>query len=98
MWLISSGTYNSIWGGPKIRGTPLGVPMMRIILYWSLKLGYPYFGKLQFVTTQPMGLQVLQPGRHGPSRTRRSVAEGPAFQHTVLGFEFTDITAVHLNG
>ena len=25
-----------IWGFPKIRGTLLGVPIIRIILYWGL--------------------------------------------------------------
>ena len=41
----------SIWGFPKIRGTILGVPIIRILVYWGLHLGplilgnyhiYPY--------------------------------------------------------
>ena len=28
-----------IWGFPKIRGTSLGVPIIRIILFWGLYWG-----------------------------------------------------------
>ena len=34
------------WGFPKIRGTFLGVLILRIIVYWGLYWGSPYFGKL----------------------------------------------------
>ena len=29
----------AIWGIPKIRGTFLGVPIIRTIVYWGLYLG-----------------------------------------------------------
>ena len=35
-----------MWGFPKIRGTILGVLIFRIIVYWGLYWGSPYFGKL----------------------------------------------------
>ena len=35
----------SIWGFPKIRGTFLGVPIIRNIVYWGLYWGSPIFGK-----------------------------------------------------
>ena len=40
----------AIWGFPKIRGTILGVPIIRIIIYWGLYWGPSifYFGKLPF--------------------------------------------------
>ena len=34
------------WEFPKIRGTFLGVPIIRITIYWGSILGSPYFGKL----------------------------------------------------
>ena len=36
-----------IWGFPKIRGTFLGVPIIRISILGSI-LGSPYFGKLPY--------------------------------------------------
>ena len=33
------GFYRAIWGFPKIRGTILGVSIIRIILYWGLYSG-----------------------------------------------------------
>ena len=35
------------WGFPKIRGTLLGVPMIRIIVFWGLYLGAPILGNYQ---------------------------------------------------
>ena len=35
-------------GNPKIKGTPLGVPIIRIIVFWGLDSGPPYFEKLPF--------------------------------------------------
>ena len=35
----------AIWGFPKIRGTFLGVPIIRTIVFWGLHWGSPYFGK-----------------------------------------------------
>ena len=32
---------NYIWGFPKIRGTILGVPIIRIIVFWGLYWGPP---------------------------------------------------------
>ena len=37
-----------IWGFPNIRGTFLGVPILRIIIFWGSILGAPYFGKQPF--------------------------------------------------
>ena len=34
-----------IWGFPKIRGIILGVPIIRIIIYWGLYWGPPTLGK-----------------------------------------------------
>ena len=42
------GDYN-IWGFPQIRDTFLGVPIIRIIVFWGLYLGSPCFGKLPFL-------------------------------------------------
>ena len=36
--------YNTTWGFPKIRGTILGVPIIRTIVFWGI-LGSHYFGK-----------------------------------------------------
>ena len=33
-----------MWRIPKIRGTLLGVPILRIIVYWGLYWGTPIFG------------------------------------------------------
>ena len=33
-----------IWGFPKIRGTFLGVPIIRIIVFWGLYWGLPILG------------------------------------------------------
>ena len=33
-----------IWGFPKIRGTFLGVPIIRIIVYWGVYWGPPILG------------------------------------------------------
>ena len=41
-------TSADIWGFPKIRGTCLGVPMIRITVFWGSILGFPYFGKLPY--------------------------------------------------
>ena len=35
----------AIWGFPKIRGTFLGVPIIRIIVYWGLYWGPLIYGK-----------------------------------------------------
>ena len=32
-----------IWGFPKIRGTILGVPIIRIIVYWGLYWGHLFW-------------------------------------------------------
>ena len=44
------GFLRSIWRVPKIRGTFLGVPIIRTILFWGSILGSPYLGKLPFAT------------------------------------------------
>ena len=33
-----------MWGFPKIRGTLLGVPIIRIIVFWGLHWGPPILG------------------------------------------------------
>ena len=43
------------WEFPKIRGTFLGVPTIRIIVYWGSILGSPYFGKLPNIWTSCAG-------------------------------------------
>ena len=35
-----------MWKFPKIMGTLLGVPIIRILVFWGSILGSPYFGKL----------------------------------------------------
>ena len=35
------------WGFPKIRGTILGVPRIRIRIYWGLYWGTPILGNCQ---------------------------------------------------
>ena len=37
-----------IWGFPKIRGTFLVGPLLRMIVFWGTILRSPYFGKLPF--------------------------------------------------
>ena len=32
-----------MWGFPKIRGTILGVPIIRTIIFWGLIMGVPLF-------------------------------------------------------
>ena len=39
---------NLIWVVPKIKGTLLGVPIIRTKIFWGL-LGSPYFGKLPYI-------------------------------------------------
>ena len=39
-------TWDLKLGFPKIRGTFMGAPIVRIIVYWDLYRGSPYFGKL----------------------------------------------------
>ena len=34
------------WGFPEIRGTLLGVPIIRTTVFWVFILGAPYLGKL----------------------------------------------------
>ena len=36
--------YIDIWGFPKIRGTLLGVPIIRTIVFWGLYWGPPILG------------------------------------------------------
>ena len=42
--LISSSVDRGIWGFPKIRGTILGVPIIRTIVYWGLYWGPLFLG------------------------------------------------------
>ena len=39
------------WGFPKIMGTFLGVPIIRIIVYWGLYWGPPILGNYQMSKT-----------------------------------------------
>ena len=43
-----------IWGFPKIRGTLLGVPIIRIVVYWGLYWGPPILGNYHIAPTQPL--------------------------------------------
>ena len=38
-----------LWGFPKIRGAILGVPRIRIIVFWGLYLGLPIWGSYHIV-------------------------------------------------
>ena len=50
--------YNPLWGFPKIRGTFLGVPIIRIIVFGGLYiLGSPSFGKLPYSCATTLNLQ-----------------------------------------
>ena len=48
-----------IWGFPKIRGTILGVPIIRTIIFWGLYWGPIILGNYHFA--------ILRPGRSGAS-------------------------------
>ena len=39
----------TIWGFPRIKGTFLGVPIIRIIVFGGLYWGSPYVGKLPYI-------------------------------------------------
>ena len=41
-----------IWGFPKIKGTFLGVPIMRIIIYWGVYGGPPILGNYHIMASQ----------------------------------------------
>ena len=43
---METGIYRGLWGlgFPKIGGTILGVPIIRIIIYWGLYWGPPIYG------------------------------------------------------
>ena len=41
--------HSLIWGFPKIRGTLLGVPIIRIIVFWGLYWGPLILGKIPYV-------------------------------------------------
>ena len=43
------------WGFPKIRGTILGVPLIRAIVYWGLYLGPPILGNYQTLNPKLCG-------------------------------------------
>ena len=45
-----------IWVFPKTKGTFLGGPIIRIIIFWGSTLGSPYFGKLPFRVEGVRGL------------------------------------------
>ena len=47
-----------IWGVPIIRGTILGVPIIRVYNILGSILGYPYFGKLPYLAP-PTGPKLL---------------------------------------
>ena len=38
-----------IWGFPKIRGTFIGVPIIRTVVFWGLFWGPPILGKYHIV-------------------------------------------------
>ena len=53
--LVKKGGFHEKGGVPKIRGTILGVTIIRIIVYWS----HPYFGKLPIIPADWLSFQVL---------------------------------------
>ena len=52
-----------IWEFPKIRGTILGVPILRIIVYWGLYWGPPILGNYHIITYIPL---IRHVGHTGP--------------------------------
>ena len=52
MWVLQPrsegghGRWGCIWGFPKIRGTFLGVPVLRIIKFWGLYIGVLLFWEI----------------------------------------------------
>ena len=48
----------TIWGFPKIRGTLLGVPIIRVIVYWGLYWG-PLFRETTILETPEVGSLTL---------------------------------------
>ena len=44
-----------IWEFPKIRGTVLGVPILRIIVYWGVYWGPLILGNYQMGSSQNSG-------------------------------------------
>ena len=60
---------NPIWGFPKIRGTLLGVLIIRIIVFWGLHWGPLILGNyhMSFCLTNTTGLPRTEKGGHrGP--------------------------------
>ena len=58
------------WGFPKIRGTFLGVPIIRIIIYWGL-----FWGPLILVQILKMGMSQNE-GMRGSALTRNRLLSG----------------------
>ena len=50
-----------IWGFPKIRGTILGVPIIRTIIYWGLYWGPLILGNYHFILRERKFRQELCP-------------------------------------
>ena len=48
-----------LWGFPKIRGTSLRVPMIRIVVFWGLYWSTHNFGKLPYGKSRDLLLRVL---------------------------------------
>ena len=49
-----------IWGFPKIRGTILGVPIMRIIVFGGFILGSPILGNYHILLFRDNGKQPVK--------------------------------------
>ena len=47
-----------IWGFPKIRGTLLGVPTLRTIVFWGLYWGPPIMGHYHLLEIGTQGLEL----------------------------------------
>ena len=60
------------WGFPKIRGTLLVVPIMRIIVFWGLEQGPPIYGNYHILGLIGLGVGV----------------QGLSFKGTKSKFEF----------
>ena len=60
---------HSVWGFPRIRGTLLGVPIIRTIVFWGLYIGVPLFREI--TVSFLLLLQQLLPPRGYATTTQR---------------------------
>ena len=67
------GYKKAIWGFPKLRGTFLEVPRIRIIVYWGLHWGPLVLGNYHIVCSlgEALTLPTDFPGRQDPFKNGR---------------------------